>query len=126
MALFIPLVSVMNCDTEMKAATVFSDKEKFYEFPNGNIITVNNERFHFAEVLFQPSFIGKMANSFFHSMRGSIMQDFRTGLGDLIHDRDAEKHQHDYRPDLVDALCYDLVHFHHHLCGRQPVYVRGP
>merc|ERR1712238_120416 len=33
-------------------------KEKFYELPDGNIITVGSERFRCPEVLFQPSFIG--------------------------------------------------------------------
>ena len=32
-------------DTEMKAAAESSDKEKTYELPDGNIITVGNERF---------------------------------------------------------------------------------
>ena len=36
-------------DTEMKAAAESSDKEKTYELPDGNIITVGNERFHCPE-----------------------------------------------------------------------------
>merc|ERR1712099_187805 len=45
--------------TEMKAPTESSDKEKTYELPDGNIITVGSERFRCPEVLFQPSFVGK-------------------------------------------------------------------
>ena len=49
----------LDLDSEMKAATESSDKEKTYELPDGSIITVGSERFRCAEVLFQPSFIGK-------------------------------------------------------------------
>merc|ERR1712014_441659 len=52
----------LDFDTEMKAATESSDKEKTYELPDGNIITVGSERFRCPEVLFQPSFIGKEAS----------------------------------------------------------------
>merc|ERR1719207_115888 len=44
----------LDFDTEMKAATESSDKEKTYELPDGNIITVGSERFRCPEVLFQP------------------------------------------------------------------------
>ena len=36
--------------------TAGSDKEKTYELPDGNIITVGADDFHYTEVLFQPSF----------------------------------------------------------------------
>merc|ERR1712217_600745 len=49
----------LDYDAEMKEAAESSDKEKTYELPDGNIITVGNERFRCPEVLFQPSFIGK-------------------------------------------------------------------
>jgi len=49
----------LDFDTEMKAASESSDKEKTYELPDGNIITVGSERFRCPEVLFQPNFIGK-------------------------------------------------------------------
>ena len=53
---------VPDFDTEMKEASESSDKEKTYELPDGNIITVGSERFRCPEVLFQPSFIGKEAS----------------------------------------------------------------
>merc|ERR1739845_290066 len=46
-------------DSEMKAAEENSDREKTYELPDGNVMTLGNERFRCPEVLFQPSFIGK-------------------------------------------------------------------
>ena len=45
----------VDFDTEMKAASESSDKEKTYELPDGNIITVGSERFRCPEVLFQSA-----------------------------------------------------------------------
>merc|ERR1712205_62282 len=44
----------LDFDTEMKAAADSSEKEKTYELPDGNLVTVGNERFRCPEVLFQP------------------------------------------------------------------------
>lgn len=51
----------LNFDEEMKTSEQSSDIEKSYELPDGNIITVGNERFRCPEALFQPSFLGKEA-----------------------------------------------------------------
>merc|ERR1712008_575963 len=40
----------LDFDTEMKEATESSDKEKTYELPDGNIITVGSERFRCPEL----------------------------------------------------------------------------
>jgi len=61
-------------DTEMKAAAESSDKEKTYELPDGNIITVGSERFRCPEVLFQPSFVGKEASGIHDTTFQSIMK----------------------------------------------------
>merc|ERR1712207_109921 len=60
--------------TEMTAATESSDKEKTYELPDGNIITVGSERFRCPEVLFQPSFVGKEASGIHDTTFQSIMK----------------------------------------------------
>merc|ERR1712205_262154 len=64
----------LDFDTEMKAAADSSDKEKTYELPDGNLITVGNERFRCPEVLFQPSFIGKEASGIHDTSFQTIMK----------------------------------------------------
>jgi len=64
----------LDFDTEMKESTENSDKEKTYELPDGNIITVGSERFRCPEVLFQPSFIGKESAGIHDTTFQSIMK----------------------------------------------------
>jgi len=49
----------LDFDAEMAGAEENSELEKQYELPDGNIVTVGNERFRAPEVLFQPNMIGK-------------------------------------------------------------------
>jgi len=49
----------VDFDDEMSASENSSTCEKQYELPDGQMITVGNERFRCPEVLFQPQFIGK-------------------------------------------------------------------
>lgn len=45
-------------EEEMSGADSNANLEKQYELPDGNIMTIGNERFRCAEVLFQPNLIG--------------------------------------------------------------------
>merc|ERR1712224_162021 len=49
----------LDFDAEVRKTLVCSDSEKTYELPDGNLVTIGSERFRCAEVLFQPSLLGK-------------------------------------------------------------------
>jgi actin-related protein len=64
----------LDYDAEIKKADTSSDIEKNYELPDGQVITVGNERFRCAEVLFKPNFIGKESDGVHKLTYTSIMK----------------------------------------------------
>jgi len=61
-------------ETDLANSEQNGNLEKQYEMPDGNIITVGNERFRCPEVLFQPSLIGKEADGIHKLTYQSIIQ----------------------------------------------------
>jgi len=63
----------IDFEAELKMADESSGLEKTYELPDGNMITVGNERFRTPEALFDPSLVGKEAAGCHKQVYDTIM-----------------------------------------------------
>ena len=64
----------LDFDQEMETTSASNEVDRTYELPDGQVITVGNERFRAPEAMFQPTFLGMENLGFVETLYSSIMK----------------------------------------------------
>merc|ERR1719462_126744 len=119
----------LDFEQEMATAASSSSIEKSYELPDGQIVTVGNERFRCPESMFRPAFLGMEVVGIHEGCFNSIMKSdihLRMACGVRGHSRSVHKspkgqpqHRHQQRAQHQRTSCHSSGGGRRWSCQRQ-------